>query len=88
MRQTNFFRFRLGVAQVFLLLAIAVPIVVIKLYEGEYGLDFMEKLQIWLLLDGALLILEAIVFKFINSIPIMPDVIPLPPRRDDNKREG
>lgn len=84
MKQSNFYRLRFLVNFVFILLAIIIPLVVTKAYEG-YDLEILERVQIWLLIDGLILILQAITNTFIKTLPIYPDFIPMPPKdKGDN----
>lgn len=73
MKQSSYFRVRLFISTLFLACAIIIPIMIIKIYGEDYSLDILERFQIWLVVDGALLVLETLVGRFISSFPIIPD---------------
>ena len=73
MKQSSYFRLRLFISTLFLACAIIIPIMIIKIYSEDYSLDILERFQIWLVVDGALLVLETLVARFISSFPIIPD---------------
>lgn len=83
MKQSTYFRFRNLVSFLFLVVAIALPIVIIKIYE--YELDFFDKLQVWLLADGVVVLFQTIVMRYIVTIPLFPDE---PPQQNNRGQNG
>ena len=83
MRTITFFRLRFLVNFVFVILMFLIPALICKNYENQ-GLDIDDYIQIWLMTDGLILILQTIINQFLKTIPIIPDVIPVPPKEHKN----
>lgn len=56
---------------------IVLPLVILKCYE-QYDLEIMDRVQIWLITDGLVLVIQAIINGFLKTIPVYPDM-PMPP---------
>lgn len=75
MRTITFFRLRFLINFAFIILAILIPLMICKNYQA----DLEDGIEIWLIVDGLILIIQTIVNQFLKTIPVIPDVIQMPP---------